>query len=238
MAHYDDSFYREGSEIALSSARVMVPLIMKMIKPQSVVDVGCGAGEWLSEFHRSGVGEILGIDGEWVPPNQLRIPRSAFVPHDLSKPIKVNQTFDLAVSLEVAEHLSPSQADPFVQEIKSLAPVVLFSAAIPFQGGVGHENEQWPDYWAALFKKYHYTSVDCVRKQVWSNPAVAYWYSQNCFIAVRQDIMHHYPFLSDTLLRYGDDLPPLVHPMNYYMKVKRLVESEKALNQSVRSVRR
>ena len=105
MTFYNDSFYREGSEISLSSARVIVPLIMQMINPRSVVDVGCGTGEWLSVFHASGVGEILGIDGGWVPINQLHIPQTAFRQHDLSKPLKMGREFELAISLEVAEHL-------------------------------------------------------------------------------------------------------------------------------------
>jgi hypothetical protein len=231
MAFYDDSFYREGSEISLSSARVIVPLIMQMIEPRSVVDIGCGTGEWLSIFHASGVGEILGVDGEWVPLNQLHIPCTAFMPYDLSKPLKMNREFDLAISLEVAEHLPPSCADHFVQGITSLAPVVLFSAAIPFQGGEGHENEQWPDYWAALFRKHNFQSVDCLRRQLWPNPKVAYWYSQNCFLAAHRDFVGHHSLLQDVLNRHGDDLPSLVHPMNYFLKMKQLFESKNSFLQ-------
>jgi SAM-dependent methyltransferase len=234
VTFYKDSLYREGSEISLSSARVIVPLIMQMVNPRSVVDVGCGTGEWLSIFHASGVEEILGIDGGWVPLNQLHIPRTAFTKYDLNKPLKMNRKFDLAISLEVAEHLPASSADHFVQGITSLAPIVLFSAAIPFQGGEGHENEQWPEYWAAIFRKYNFQSIDCMRRQLWSNPKVAHWYSQNCFLAAHRDALGRYPFLRNALDRYGDNLPSLVHPMQYFLKMKQLYETKKTLHSSVR----
>lgn len=73
------------------------------------------------------------------------------------------RNFDLAVSLQVAEHLPPSSAKGFIDSLAKLAPVVLFSAAIPLQAGAEHLNEQWPEYWAALFKTHDYLPIDCIR---------------------------------------------------------------------------
>ena len=63
---------------------------------------------------------------------------------DLAQPLQIDRRFDLALSLEVAEHLPPECGSEFVQTLTDLSSVILFSAAIPFQGGTDHLNEQWP----------------------------------------------------------------------------------------------
>ena len=113
----------------------MVPLVLQLLPVRSVVDVGCGDGSWLVVFRKLGVKEILGIDGEYVDPGLLQIPQDCFQAFDLAKPFSLGRVFDLAVSLEVAEHLPAECAPGFVECLTRLAPSVLFSAAIPFQGG-------------------------------------------------------------------------------------------------------
>lgn len=142
MTVYDERFFEELREGARSSARAVVPLVMRMLAPASVVDVGCGLGTWLAVFAENGISDFLGIDGSYVDPLRLEIPRGRFLPHDLSTPLRLDRRFDLAVSLEVAEHLPGSAAETCVGSLAELAPLVLFSAAIPFQGGTNHVNEQ------------------------------------------------------------------------------------------------
>ncbi|MGH6841445.1 MAG: hypothetical protein ACREDV_05045, partial [Methylocella sp.] len=97
----------------------------------------------------------------------------------------LNRTFDLALCLETAEHLLPEAAVPFVESLTRVAPVIVFSAAIPRQGGTGHFNEQWPSYWAKLFASRGYECLDLLRDYLWANDAVEVWYRQNmlCFVA-------------------------------------------------------
>src|SRR6185436_10775009 len=96
---------------ARSSAQVIIPLVMELLPVQSVVDLGCGIGTWLSVFRERGACDFLGIDGDYVEIDQLEIPRECFWPHDLRQPLNLERRFDLAVSLEVAEHL-PAEAAP------------------------------------------------------------------------------------------------------------------------------
>src|SRR2546425_6514631 len=103
MEQYGPAFYREHSEGSLRSARVVVPLVLKMVAPRSIVDVGCGTGTWLSVFREYGVERILGLDGSHIDPSLLEVPRELFVPVDLAEPFRVKEEFDLAVCLEVAE---------------------------------------------------------------------------------------------------------------------------------------
>src|SRR5688572_1327578 len=114
------------------SAKEIVPTVMDLVKPRSVVDLGCGVGGWLAAFMKAGVEDVAGYDGEWVHLEDLLIPQNCFHRHDLSKPLPVERVFDLAVSVEVAEHLQAECALPFVQTLTKFSNVVLFSAAIPF----------------------------------------------------------------------------------------------------------
>jgi SAM-dependent methyltransferase len=160
---------------------------MDLVRPGSVLDVGCGHGTWLAAFVRAGATTIAGVDGPHVAPGDLEIPTDAFEPHDLTAPLALGRTFDLVVSLEVGEHLPAAVAPAFVASLVAHAPVVLFSAAIPFQGGAGHVNERWPSYWAELFARHGYEPFDVVRPAVWSDPNVAFWYAQNTVLYADRD---------------------------------------------------
>jgi len=153
-----------------------------------VVDVGCGIGTWLSVFQQHGVSDVLGLDGKYVE-SRLEIPLESFQPWDLEHPISVARCFDLAVCLEVAEHISVARADTFIDDLVHLAPIVLFSAAAPLQGGVGHVNEQWPTYWVQKFAARGLSVVDAIRPAVWDNDRVAMWYAQNCLIFATQEAL-------------------------------------------------
>lgn len=169
------------------SAQVVAPIVLDLIKPKSIVDIGCGDGTWLSVFHELGISDVIGLDGDYVNRQQLQIAQTQFKPIDLSSAFNLPRTFDLAVSLEVAEHLPLQSADGFVANLVKLAPVVLFSAAIPNQGGTKHLNEQWPDYWMSLFKVHDYVLIDCIRGKIWKNEQVEWFYAQNIFLYARAD---------------------------------------------------
>ena len=178
-AAYTGTYYDAIVEGAARSASVIVPLVAPMVRARSVVDVGCGTGAWLAEFVRQGAERILGIDGEYVDRSRLLIPADRFVSADLAGDWRVRERFDLAVCLEVAEHVGPACSAGLVDKLVELAPVVMFSAAIPYQGGEGHVNERWPTFWYDLFEERGYKLVDAVRKRVWSDRRVEPWYQQN-----------------------------------------------------------
>jgi SAM-dependent methyltransferase len=179
---YDAAFFDELHDDVASSARAIVPIVCDLVHPRSVLDVGCGQGTWLRVFGEAGVDEVFGVDGPHVDTTQLEIPSSAFMAHDLRDPLSLGRTFDLVTSLEVAEHLDPSLASTFVASLVRHGRVVLFSAAIPFQGGAGHVNEAWPSVWAAHFADHGYVPRDVVRPAVWRNDDVAFWYKQNTLL--------------------------------------------------------
>jgi hypothetical protein len=189
-----------------------VPLVLKLFPTHSVVDIGCGVGSWLRAFTECGVADIAGYDGSYVDRSLLMIPPEQFNPVDLRHEFALLRRFDLAVSLEVAEHLPDTCAPRFVGMLTSAAPVVLFSAAIPGQGGTDHINEQWQDYWRALFASRDYQPVDCIRPTIRGHQDVEFWYQQNIIV-----------YCSPEVVRGRSDLAPvsehislnLVHPTLY-----------------------
>ena len=132
--------------------------------------------------------EVVGIDGADVDPGRLLVPREAFLAADLEQPLGdlvAGRRFDLAVSLEVAEHLAPERADGFVDDLAALSDRVLFSAAVPGQGGYGHRNEQPHVYWITRFEDRGFAMSTALRRQVAGNAAVASWYRANLMLFVR-----------------------------------------------------
>jgi SAM-dependent methyltransferase len=206
---YDDSFYETLDSNVRGSAEVVVPIVVELLRPTSVLDVGCGRGTWLSVFSANGVSDIAGVDGPHIASTDLEIDPDAFVPRDLTQPFDLGRRFDLAVSLEVAEHLPAEIAPAFVASLVGHSAAVLFSAAIPFQGGAGHINERWPSYWADLFAVHGFVPIDAVRPVVWADEQVAFWYAQNTMLYVDRN----HPRI-DTLRATGSDDRPLdlVHP--------------------------
>jgi 2-polyprenyl-3-methyl-5-hydroxy-6-metoxy-1,4-benzoquinol methylase len=216
---YNKSFYQAQQDGSLRSAEGIVPLIIKLINPRSVIDVGCGVGTWLSVFKKLGVDDIFGVDGKWVQKEMLKIPEKQFLEFDLSKPLKLDRQFDLVISLEVAEHLSSEYAGQFVESLTGLGAVVAFSAAIPYQGGTEHINEQWPDYWVNLFERQGYKVIDCLRKHIWNNGEVQYWYAQNLLIFVKDNILKNNQLLREEFNNTKIGMLSLVHPKHYLLSL-------------------
>lgn len=181
---YDDDFYGRQDAAVRDSAEAIVPLVLDTLTVRSAVDVGCGIGTWLSILAAHGVDDVMGVDGPHVAPSALQIPADRFVARDLERPLDLGRRFDLALSLEVAEHLDAAAATTFVASLAALAPAVLFSAAVPHQGGRHHVNEQWQDWWAARFGEHDMVPVDLVRPRVWDDDRVLPWYAQNCLLYV------------------------------------------------------
>lgn len=186
---YDMQFYRNQADGSLRSARVIVPYVLNIVlRTNSVIDVGCGTGAWLSEFLLHGVTEVFGIDGGNAGDLLLQIDSDRIRRQDLETPIAMDRRFDLCMSLEVAEHLSPERSETFIHELCVLADVVLFGAAIPGQGGCNHINERWPSYWISLFRAQGYECFDVIRPTFWHDRRVEWWYSQNTFLFVRAGV--------------------------------------------------
>ena len=228
---YSRKFFAHLREGSTASAQALVPLVLDIHPARSMVDVGCGIGGWVKAFAERGV-DAIGIDGNYVDRAQLLIPGDRFVGRDLNSALDVSDIgrrhgdtqsgrFDLAVSLEVAEHLSPRRSESFVRELCALADVVLFAAAIPFQGGAGHVNERWQSWWAQKFSEHGYDPFDVLRRQIWGRHDIAWWYKQNTIFYVKRNSAAHTRF-AQRFAQPANTMFDLVHPELLRGKAARL----------------
>ena len=196
---YTPDYFAAFADTSLSSAQRLMPIVLDVVSARTAVDIGCGSGAWTRAMLDLGI-DATGIDGDYVDRSKLLIPAERFVARDLSSgSFELDGTFDLAISVEVAEHLPEPSAAAFVERLTTLAPVVLFSAAIPHQGGNHHINEQWQSYWRALFAARGYAAYDVVRPAIWDEPSVDSWYAQNALVYSREPLDAPAPVVTDVV---------------------------------------
>lgn len=198
---YTPEFFDHITAGSLRSAEIVLPALFGQVVITSVVDVGCGVGAWASVAKKRGC-RVGGVDGH-VPEGKLLIDRSEFRRADLASGDVGCEGADLAVCLEVAEHLPASAASRLVAGLCE-AQWVLFSAAIPGQGGVGHLNEQWGTWWASLFAEHGYVGSCDPRWKHWGDQRIENWYRQNL-------ILFAHPFSLESC-GFSSGVVDVVHP--------------------------
>lgn len=180
---YTEAFFEQNMRVARTAAEIVLPGVLERTGARSVIDVGCAGGGWLSVAKEAGC-VVRGVDGH-VPDGQLVIDVSEFVRQDLTAGVGC-AGFDLALCLEVCEHLPPHSAAPLVAGLCE-ADWVLFSPAIPGQGGIGHINEQWGSWWAALFAGHGFVGSSDLKWIHWDDQRFEGFYRQNLLLFARPD---------------------------------------------------
>lgn len=219
---YNEDFYSGSYERKIAGSRKVLNLLLKIL-PQvhTAADFGCGVGAWLLPLQEQNI-RIHGFDGPWLPLKYLYIPEKDFTVINLLDDLQNKNssiwnltTFDLIITLEVAEHIPPSLADDFIDLLTEHANFILFSAAIPGQGGTEHLNEQYPSYWCNKFMERGFDCIDAIRPEIWNDEEIQFFYRQNIFIACKKELTH--------LLKCNTDLFPLdlVHPQQFKLEQER-----------------
>ena len=198
MIDYDHSQNLHTPKAPAAIAKI----ILKDHQVSSVLDVGCGTGVWLQEFTRLNIKDVYGIDGISIENRGFVASGDLFRCVDLRERWDLGRGFDLAICLEVAEHLPPESAHDLIRSLCAHSDLIVFSAACPHQGGQGHVNCQWPTYWQEMFNANEFSCVDSLRPKIWQEAFPEYWYKQNMFVAYRD------------AANAGQEarLAPLVHP--------------------------
>ena len=204
---YDSAFQNMAATGSAYAARRIIATVRNILPVRSVADIGCARGTWLREWKTQGVNEVVGVDGDYVERSKLEIDPRHFVVRDLAAPFDLGRQFDLVQSLEVAEHLPPSRAASFVADLVSVAPVALFSAATPGQGGENHLNEQTGAYWQALFRRHDYLAIDCLRPMLAEDKDIQPWYRYNLILYVQRGHLDQIAaFARRSQLREGEEV--------------------------------
>ena len=163
-AFYHPHYHDEKATPSRRAAERILPIVFDVVDVQSIVDVGCGPGSWLSVARKLGVRTLTGVEGEWATEwfgGDRRAAADDFdlVFTNLEDELRLPQTFDLAICIEVIEHLSPARGKSLVIDLCRCAPCVLFGAAIPGQRGPNHLNTQWLSHWASCFAACGYRPI-------------------------------------------------------------------------------
>ena len=208
---YDDSFYENNVNNTMTSPEKVFTILSRFFDINSVCDIGGGVGVWIGNFLKmKGITEdqdakVLCIDGGHIKEDKLLVPKKYFRKANLEDRIDLGgERYDLVMTLEVAEHLSPSRADSFVEDLVNISDVVLFSAALEGQGGTHHVNEQYMPYWIEKFAKHGYEPFDLIRPEIQFCMDVPWCYRQNMIVLVNRE-SEYYRLLKDVYHAY----PPL-----------------------------
>ena len=179
---YDDAFFAAlGTDDR--SASLVWPHVLSLIDPASVVDVGCGIGTWLRSLTGLHDCEVLGIGGDYVPPNVAASLPDRFLEHDLARPLRLDRTFDLATCLRGRRSTCPMSGPPASSPTSPRSPgrPVLGSRA-----GTGRHRPRRTSsgrgYWVDLFAQVGYKPFDVIRPAIWQEDDVAWWYRQNLLL--------------------------------------------------------
>ena len=157
-------------------------IIKKKFNFKSLVDFGCGTGAWLKSANNLGLSKnnIVGIDKYYNVDKKFK-----FIKENVYN-IKFKNKFDLAVCVEVAEHIEKNNTPKLVKCLTKASNIIIFSAALPNQSGDGHINCQSQQYWVELFKKHRYECIDFFRPIIWNDNKISDCYKQNMFLYVNK----------------------------------------------------
>lgn len=220
---YNDAFYKNRNKNSEYAAEQILGIVFKelSLKPYSVIDIGCGVGTWLRVAkEKYGATCVIGVDGDYVPKKYLQIEEKEFLTENIEQytaeclyQYNQNNRYDLAISLEVAEHIDKRYAKIFVKKLCDLSDAICFSAAVPKQGGDAHINEQRLSYWKALFEENGYLIGDVIRADIWNDRKIPIWYRNNVVLFYRKGVIR----LKTSHAKYIGDI---IHPDMYEQKIR------------------
>lgn len=181
---YDKRYNDFLEAAAKESTPAMAATIRCIFNPDSVIDVGCGAGTLLAELKQDGL-KVRGLEYSDAGIARCRELGVAVEKFDLEAKQTIQGRADVTVSFEVAEHLPEAMADRYIRVISQFSPVVIMSAATVGQGGFDHVNEQPHEYWIEKMQQRDFEYDDETSQQVrgeWARRGVASWYVNNTMI--------------------------------------------------------
>lgn len=218
MTQYPSDWHDKFGKKTQDSANIILSRLSKLWNIESCVEVGCGQGHWSDAALKLGCKKIHAMDGPWNDPDNLIIDKQFYESKAIDRSFVIEGQYDLAICLEVAEHVDSKYCMDLVNQLTRSAKLILFGASIPHQGGFGHINEQWQGWWAEKFLNASFVAFDIIRPAIWTDDRVHYWYKQNAILYVHKDIadqidIHQAGFCNNW--SNGELVYDLVHPEKY-----------------------
>lgn len=212
---YDDAFYQKHRAGSYRSAHLILSYINAHYPINSVIDYGCGIGTWCIAAKELGIDEVYGVDSNLLNHDMLSNQQIEFRQLDIAKPIDLYRDFDMAMSMEVGEHLQESVSDIYIKNLIRHTELVLFSAAVPGQEGLHHINEQPLSYWVEKFRVYDFLLFDVLRGVFWSNQEIEPWYRNNVVLFAHKSLVSEL----DRQLPSPPPITDIIHPELFERKI-------------------
>lgn len=187
IPNYSHKYFDKHKMAARKSARHVVPFVMSVIRPISIADIGCGSGQWTKEFISNGVKRAYAFDAFASPCWGVADNSVDFQKIDLEDCVADFPDVELVCWLEVAEHLSKSSCNRILSYIVERTDAILFSCAVPGQGGTGHISERRLSDWVSDFKEFGFCCQDILRPRFWNDENISWWYRQNAVIFAKEN---------------------------------------------------
>lgn len=193
---YGKEFYDETARRAKNAAEICAQVLKKFVNVKSVIDVGAGTGVWtrvfLEQFPDIRLAQVVDLDKRnFLPFNNIgsdtrlilsscNFETDAFVSEDI---------FDLGICTEVLEHIDMRAANFVLSQLAKSCRLLIFSAAVPGQGGTHHINEQTLAYWSNLLKSFGFSPLDVLRHELkGESNSVPDYYANNCLLWVNRKL--------------------------------------------------
>ena len=169
-------------------AAALADVLRLLYKPAVVADVGCNSGLYLEGFRDAGC-QVMGFDCDdealalaAVPVTKIDI--TSFKPIDFRA--------DMALCLEVLEHIPAEKEDAALLNLCTVSDTIIFSAAVPGQGGDGHINCQPKQHWIDKFEELGFRAAEAeaeyILAQLNGYPGIMGWLRNNLIVFHRQHV--------------------------------------------------
>lgn len=221
---YTKDFYSRRKALSRSSAEIVLGALLDVIRVESVVDFGCGTGSWLNVALSKGVKSILGYDSAQVPPEELEIHQTFFRPTNLEDISRIEGEFDLAICLEVIEHLSEGSSDRVLSALVDSSDLILFSGAVPYQVGTNHVNCQWQTHWSSKFREHGFFGLPILNGNFWRDSRINVVYRQNTVLYFKCVDPKDFALYESVVSKFScsENVQDVVHPELFELYVTRL----------------
>jgi len=204
---YSKLYYKKHQDGSYASAYKILKYLTTFITIESIIDFGCGVGTWCSAAQNLSINNIMGVDQNLYDSSYMLIPNKNYLQRDLQKSVSLDMKMDLVISVEVGEHIESRYSHVFINTLCQHGDIILFSAALPYQGGTGHINEKPCSYWRDIFSDLDYIAIDCIRGVFWEDDDVEVWYKNNTILYVRDGLQF------DILNKISSSYPiDIIHP--------------------------
>jgi glutamate-1-semialdehyde aminotransferase len=205
------------------TALFVAPHVLDFVEPTSVVHVGCENDVWLHAFAECGVADGWGLVKPGTSISSPTISADRLLSCDVHVPFRCDRKFDLALYLDQAQHINPNTIRSTLDSLTRLAPVVLFTAAAPYQNGREGRavNEQWPDYWLARFAEFDFALIPGLRERLWTNSQVDWRVAQNGMLLASRAFLERHPDMRANTADVRELPHCVVHPRMFLETIQR-----------------